>query len=61
MKYWVVLAAFLAMYANAGSDSNKTINTIGIQDGMAYYFTVKEGLSTSCSFNVVYVPMFTYL
>lgn len=55
----MLLAAWFSVVAvnvNAGGDSNKTINTLGIQDGMAYFFSLKEGLSTNCLYGVVYAP-----
>lgn len=38
----------------AASDSNKTVQSAGVQSPNAY-FRVNEALSVSCSFNVLYI------
>ena len=47
-------AALLAGQAMAASDSNKTVQSAGVQSPNAY-FRVNEALSVSCVFNVIYI------
>ena len=61
MKKSYVLVSLLSLFSIhvlANQDTNKHVGRLGVHGGNAY-FSVKEGLSTACKFDIIYTAINT--